>query len=737
MRIVPAFLFLAFLLAAPLSAGEAEPATEEDLAVEEEPSLDAAARAALAARLAPSLPLVEITLRTDKGEEPESWGFGSVCPNCGMSHRSDFGDYLTEERPVEACGYVLAPDRVLILDPGVPDRFVEKIEVVDGDRRVGARPIAYAEEGSAVLLATETKLKEAVALEFDASKEEPYVAVTADRMQGKWTINVNPASMEIKLVPGEAPRVVTTATNALVAAEDGTPVGIPMRFRMGLAGEWKGSPLAWPLVEAETLRRLEAKTRERVEAAVRRVKLGFRSPKRDERASARSDDGESTERSVPGLVVGPKRVLVLASLNAKTTARLERIEVVGPDGRAVPAVFEGTLEDYGGFVARLESKVEGAPDFFTGELEPVCMQLMIRAEVRIQGENRTVYVSRCRIPGVRIGWKRNLYPTMPARGQGPVFVFDRAGRLVAFPVARRDKFEGDRRWRSDSPRMTAAGQMAPVLAVGTEAYDASIVPLSEQEENRLAWMGVLTQQLDRDLARANQVSHLTRDGDTGALVSYVFPDSPAARAGIEPGWVLLRLHVEGHPKPIEIEADHDRRSEWQFPWDRLDDLPEHLYERIPAPWPPLENGLTRTITDLGFGKAYKAEVAHGGEVVMKEFTVEQSPPHYGTAAQFECEPLGLTVKNLTFEVRRYFQKGPEEPGLVVSKVEPGGRASVAGVKPFEVVTHINDRPIRTVDEFREAVKAGGELKLSVKRMMTGRVVKIQAEPAAESGEPSP
>ena len=46
--------------------------------------------------------------------------------------------------------------------------------------------------------------------------------------------------------------------------------------------------------------------------------------------------------------------------------------------------------------------------------------------------------------------------------------------------------------------------------------DGGNVPLSDQDENRLAWMGVALQGLDKELARANNVSDQTRDGETGA-----------------------------------------------------------------------------------------------------------------------------------------------------------------------------------------------------------------------------
>jgi S1-C subfamily serine protease len=103
----------------------------------------------------------------------------------------------------------------------------------------------------------------------------------------------------------------------------------------------------------------------------------------------------------------------------------------------------------------------------------------------------------------------------------------------------------------------------------------------------------------------------------------------------------------------------------------------------------------------------------------------QGPEHYDSAKKHKSDALGMTVKNLTYEVRRYFRRPPEEPGVIVSKVEPGGKASVSGIRPYEIVTHINDKPAMDVGDFEELLSKPGELLLSVKRMHKGRVVKIQ------------
>lgn len=95
----------------------------------------------------------------------------------------------------------------------------------------------------------------------------------------------------------------------------------------------------------------------------------------------------------------------------------------------------------------------------------------------------------------------------------------------------------------------------------------------------------------------------------------------------------------------------------------------------------------------------------------------------------------MTAKELTFETLRYFQIKAGDPGVVLAKIEMGSLASKAGLKPYEIMTHVNSQPVSTPMAFEEAVATGGELKFSVSRMTQNRVVKIDVstpeEPAGE------
>jgi hypothetical protein len=664
----------------------------------------------------PSLAVVEVWLQYDKGEAPP------------------YEDRVTEERPFETAALVLAPDKVLTQDMPVHPRFVKRTCVRFGDQTVDAKPWAYLLEQDAVILVLDKPLEDARPLEFKADAEGPYLSTPYYKRLGVWTVSIESLSADVGVDGRGAP--YTMAKNyALVIDQEGQPVGVSYFKRLPIDGSWKGSPLEMPMLSAEAYETKLDALKARCEKTLCRVTLNFRSPKKRGGRMARfgGDDGESaTERHVAGVVLDANTVIVLADLKPKVTARLERIAVHVPGGDPVAATFQHTLKDHGCFLAKLETAAGEVVQLSAADVLDFHKKLLLTADVRIQGEKRIVYYNHRRIHNFEESWKRKIYPRISGRGRGDFF-FDTDGKLLIMPLGRREKGGERRYWRSSDSAAMPCAYVKEVLDDLAENIDASNVPVSEEEENRLAWMGVVLQPLSRELARINKVSDRTQDGETGAIVSYVYPDSPAATAGVEPGWIILRLHVEDEPKPYDVVVEESVWSQRPFPWEQLDRIPVQAFERAPVPWQAAENAFTRTLTDFGFGKKYTAEFFSDGQVVTKDLEIVQSPPHYDSAAKFKSETVGLTVRDMTFEVRRYFQKKPDDPCVMISKVEPGSKADVGGVKPYEIITHVNDKPVNNVKDFETLTADQQELRLSVLRMTRGRQVKLKLD-APEAGD---
>ncbi|MGQ9651191.1 MAG: hypothetical protein ACUVXJ_13860 [Phycisphaerae bacterium] len=706
--------------------------------------LSPAEQVALLDSLVPSLVRVEYTLQYDKGEPPYVRGLLERCPNCGRYHVNNADETVNEERPMESPGFLMSPTQVLTADPLIHPRFVKDMVVRFGSVSVKAKISGYATQQNAVFLELSEPLPGTRPLAFDAAGKGPYLAVTYKNQNGEWAVSVTAMPVSVTSTASNR-RFCAVPAQCLIVTREGTPVAVCMNDQVSVDETWKGSPQGWTTMSAQDMEAALKVLEDRCRRCLLRVSLSFRSPKSQGQDRYRysysyddeySEDADATERNVIGLLLDEKRVMVLAQLKPKVTARLERVVVHPPEGKPMPAKFDCSLTDYGCLLVTLETPLEGAVRISQRPILEYRDQMLLSADISVKGEMRIGYYGHDRIAAFATGWKQRVYPESVGDMRG-VFLFDRDLSLVTLPVARRKKvtLREEYSYSSGEMQMTPAMYVQEVLADLPNQIDLNNVPLSEEEENRLAWLGVELQALNRELARANNVSDLTGDGRSGALVTFVHPDSPAAKAGIEAGYILIRLHVEGHPKPLEVRLSNDRYGgDESFPWDSLDEVPSEYFDQLPKPWPDAENSFTRALTDLGFGKKYTAEFFHDGKVINREFEVVVSPPHFDSAPRYKSEPLGMTVRNLTYEVRRYFQKKDDDPGVIVSKIEPGGKASVAGMIPYEIITHVNDNAVMNVKDFERLISDQKQLRLSVSRKTQGRIVKIDmTTPAGGKG----
>ena len=81
--------------------------------------------------------------------------------------------------------------------------------------------------------------------------------------------------------------------------------------------------------------------------------------------------------------------------------------------------------------------------------------------------------------------------------------------------------------------------------------------------------------------------------------------------------------------------------------------------------------------------------------------------------------------------RHHLRMQKHDPGVVISKVETGSRASVAGIKPYETITHVNEVPVKSAEHFEQLIAQTDELRLSIKRMANSRQVLIKLDHAVQ------
>jgi serine protease Do len=191
------------------------------------------------------------------------------------------------------------------------------------------------------------------------------------------------------------------------------------------------------------------------------------------------------------------------------------------------------------------------------------------------------------------------------------------------------------------------------------------------------WLGVSIQPLTPELAK----SFGAKD-PKGVLISDVMPDSPAAKAGIQAGDILLEF--EG--KKVEGPGDLQRAV-----------------------------GLTTP----GAGAKVKLWREQGEK--MLEVKIGEAPDEREAKTAPAAKPskaaLGLDVRPITPDVARQLNLRSSE-GVVVARVEEGSAAGEAGVQRGDVIREINGQRVRTITDFERMtkdVKEGERLRLLLQR----------------------
>ena len=179
------------------------------------------------------------------------------------------------------------------------------------------------------------------------------------------------------------------------------------------------------------------------------------------------------------------------------------------------------------------------------------------------------------------------------------------------------------------------------------------------------WLGVSIQPLTPELAR----SFGSKDVK-GVLINEVMPDSPAAKAGLKPGDILLEF--EG--RPMEGPGDLQRAVGFFSP-DRSAKL--------------------KIWRDQG-EKTVEVKV---GQAPDERQAQQQPRPGGGRARSM----LGLEVRPVTPEIARQLNLRTTD-GVIVVRVEDGTPAAEAGVQRGDVVKQLNGQTIRTMADFERLTR---------------------------------
>jgi serine protease Do len=173
-------------------------------------------------------------------------------------------------------------------------------------------------------------------------------------------------------------------------------------------------------------------------------------------------------------------------------------------------------------------------------------------------------------------------------------------------------------------------------------------------------LGAWIQDLNDDLA--SSFGYNSRDG---VLIGDVDPSSPAGKAGLRSGDIVLKYDGE--------------------PVKKADDLRMRVANTKPGDKVALEvfrDGKTRTL-DVTIGELENEDVAEnrpGGSQVD--------------------QGVGMTVRTLTPDIAQQLGIDGDTKGAVVTEVEPFGPASDAGIRQGDVIVQVQNAPVKSAEELR-------------------------------------
>ena len=214
-----------------------------------------------------------------------------------------------------------------------------------------------------------------------------------------------------------------------------------------------------------------------------------------------------------------------------------------------------------------------------------------------------------------------------------------------------------------------AGGQGIGFAIPVNMAKQIVQQLRDEGKVTRGWLGVVVQPLSEELAQSFGL-----DRPRGALVSEVVKDSPAERAGIKRGDVIL-----------------------SFDGQAIDE----------------RNDLPKVVATTPVGKAVKVVVFRDGRERELKVEIGKLAEEDGQLAEQGATggELGLAVAALTPELARRYELDPASRGVVITAIEAASTAASANLRPGDLVVEVDGRGVDSVKSFEAAVTRVGKGKV--------------------------
>jgi serine protease Do len=221
----------------------------------------------------------------------------------------------------------------------------------------------------------------------------------------------------------------------------------------------------------------------------------------------------------------------------------------------------------------------------------------------------------------------------------------------------------------------------------------------------------------RDVDQAD-VKREKLPADSGAVIDDVRTESPAAKAGLKAGDVIVSFDGEKvrsarHFARLLDETPQGREVEATVIRDG---------ERV--------NVKVAPVASEGVNWALRRPLSGGGTMVLPQVIMPESrnlkvAPMTGRSFFFSRARLGVSAQDLTDQLGAYFG-APE--GALITSVDDDSAARTAGLKAGDVVTKVNGGLVRNASDLqRRLMDASGETTLTIVRDRKEQTLKVKLE----------
>jgi len=232
--------------------------------------------------------------------------------------------------------------------------------------------------------------------------------------------------------------------------------------------------------------------------------------------------------------------------------------------------------------------------------------------------------------------------------------------------------------------MATGGYMGIGFAIPSNLLSAVMEDLKLGGSFKRGFMGVSLQQVDDSLAQAFGLPNAQ-----GALVAEISKDSPAEKAGLKQGDIILKYN---NNKVVNIGA------------------------------------LRNAIAIMKPGNTITLSILRGGKPMDIKVQIGTFPQNKPIVAAVKENKLGIEVETLTSDAAAKLGLPNEKGGVIIRKVDPTGPAAWAGLKKGAVIIEVNQKKVKTAEEFNEALQAtpaGKPVLFLIKQGDTTRFVSLK------------